>query len=126
MRRRAGAGRADVPPYHPDYEEPLDGEYVATGYDSAEYEEDDDAMDRWARADLPRVRRGSEGYEVRPMDREEILARYVASRGVEAGRYKRYVPEPPSEPETESEDDDQPLVDKVQAWRERAETDKAK
>lgn len=127
VRRRTGAGRADVPPYHPDYEEPLDGEYGAAGYDSAEEEEDDDAMERWAQTDLPRVRRGSEGYEIRPMDREEILARYVASRGAEAGRYNRYVPEPPSEPETESEEDEeQPLADKVQMWRQRADTDKAK
>ena len=43
------------------------------------------------------MRRGSEGYEVRPVDREEILKRYIMSRGEEAGRFKRYVPEPGSD-----------------------------
>lgn len=57
-----------------------------------------------------RVRRGSEGWEIRPLKREEIVARYIATRGVQEagqasptspsldaiqqpGRYKRYVPE---------------------------------
>jgi hypothetical protein len=68
-----------------------------------------------------RVRRGSEGLETRALDREEILRRYVASRGVEAGRYKRYVPEPPSEPEDEDEDgeEDETLAQRVERWRAR-------
>jgi palmitoyltransferase len=42
------------------------------------------------------VRRGSEGYEVRPIDREEILRRYI-EQGQEDRRYRTYVPEPDSE-----------------------------
>ena len=55
-----------------------------------------------------RVRRGSEGWEVRQLDREAIIQRYLARRGLEEGeggkdpvldvteqpgRYNRYVPE---------------------------------
>jgi len=57
-----------------------------------------------------RVRRGSEGWEVRPMSKEDIVRKYLASRGLEddspppngfhtqdvtqqPGRYNRYVPE---------------------------------
>lgn len=60
-----------------------------------------------------RLRRGSEGWEVRPKgwevepsDREAIVQRYIASRGLEQddgidpkdptqqpGRYRRYIPE---------------------------------
>lgn len=59
------------------------------------------------------VRRGSEGYEVLPVDREEILRRYIESRGEEDGRYRRYVPEPPSE----SESEDEPLSERVEKWK---------
>ena len=49
-----------------------------------------------------RVRRGSEGYEIAmsPADREEILRRYILTRGDEAGHYKTYEPEP--EPDSPS------------------------
>lgn len=45
-----------------------------------------------------RVRRGSEGYEIAmtPADKEEILQRYIVTRGEDAGHYKRYTPEPSS------------------------------
>ena len=70
------------------------------------------------------VRRGSEGYEIRPVDREEILRRYILSRGSEAGRYKRYVPEPDSESDSglgnwdDGEgDDDIPVDTAMDQWR---------
>jgi hypothetical protein len=53
-----------------------------------------------------RIRRGSEGYEVRPADREEMLRRYLQERVSESGRYQRYVPEPESGSEDEIESDD--------------------
>jgi len=66
-----------------------------------------------------RVRRGSEGWEVRPtnMDREEIVQRYLASRGLEEdsprpiidptqkpGRYRLYVPEAHDESDESDEE----------------------
>ena len=51
------------------------------------------------------VREGSEGYEVKPVDREEILRRYILSRGEEAGHYQRYISEPHSQSELQSEDE---------------------
>lgn len=51
-----------------------------------------------------RARRGSEGYEVQSIDREEILRRYIETRGEEAGRYKVYVPEPDTESEEDGEE----------------------
>jgi len=78
-----------------------------------------------------RVRRGSEGWEVRPVvDREEIVQRYLSSRGLEddgqraevwpygrpettiirtSGRYNHYVPESAFTDES----DDEPLSVKV-------------
>ncbi|KAI0050570.1 hypothetical protein FA95DRAFT_1487053, partial [Auriscalpium vulgare] len=106
---------AAVPPFHPDYQQ-------ADDYTSPETSDDDYGSDagEYAEGRLGgMVRRGSEGYEVRQVDREEILRRYVESRGEEAGRYRRYVPDPPSEPDSEpSEGDEVPLVHRVNRWRE--------
>jgi hypothetical protein len=55
---------------------------------------------------IPLVRRGSEGYEVWPLDREDILQHYLRELGEEPGRYHRYIPYP----ESESEDDNVPLA----------------
>jgi len=93
---------------------------------------------------MPFVRRGSEGYEVRPIDREQLLAEYIADRAQEDGHYYRYVPEPPSDHESEGEsgreegkevgaeveveveraeqddnedDDEEPLAVRVEKWR---------
>jgi hypothetical protein len=87
LRARKPAGTSALPPYHPDYEPPDD---------------DDDDGERYAEYERARVRRGSEGYEVRAIDREGLLAEFIASRSQEEGRYRRYVPEPPSEPDSES------------------------
>lgn len=53
----------------------------------------------------PRIRRGSEGWEIGEIDRGEILRRYVASRVAEPGRYQHYVPQSDSEVE-----ENQPLT----------------
>lgn len=65
-----------------------------------------------------RVRRGSEGYEVKSVDREEMLRRFVEGRTHEPGRYQRYVPEPSSESEVEDGDADEsiPLAQQVEQW----------
>jgi len=52
------------------------------------------------------VRRGSEGYEVRPVGREEMLKRYLEELGEEPGRYLQYIPEPDSDSEEEFEGKD--------------------
>ncbi|TFY83342.1 hypothetical protein EWM64_g663 [Hericium alpestre] len=106
--QRRQAGIAAAPPWHPDHE----AEETAFDHDSlASSDEEGDIRDG---ASGPRIRRGSEGYEVQAVDREEILRRYIESRGEEAGRYNRYVPEPPSESET---DEEEPLAKRVDKWR---------
>ncbi|KAJ3994123.1 zf-DHHC-domain-containing protein [Lentinula boryana] len=96
---RKGTGYSTFPPYHSDYqgsdvesdedqasrsELSGDGEYVSSG----------------------RIRRGSEGYEFQPTDREDMLRRYLGQIGETPGRYHRYIPQA----ESDSEDDnDTPL-----------------
>jgi palmitoyltransferase ZDHHC6 len=125
-RKHVSASISAVPPYHPDYE-PAQHEY-----------DDGDDGERFAEYEMGRraaahVRCGSEGYEVRPIDREQLLAEFIAGRGQEAGHYQRYVPEPPSEPESGGEeveveevhrerddyddDDEEPLSVRVEKWR---------
>lgn len=75
------------------------------GYTDGEGEDEPDVVNGSVR-----LRRGSEGWEVRPLSKEEIVSRYIATRGLEdpvlpsqnppsldpiqqPGRYKRYVPE---------------------------------
>jgi len=128
LRSRKPTGASALPPYHPDYEPPDD--------------DDDDDGERYA--EYERVRRGSEGYEVRTIDREGLLAEFIASRSQEEGRYRRYVPEPPSEPDSSEsscweegvavdgaggggvredvvaavdEEDNEPLAVRVEKWR---------
>lgn len=93
---RTGRGVANVPPYHPDYVDP------SIAADSEVSSGDEDYV---VPASGHKVRRGSEGYEVKPVDREAILQRYIMSRGDEVGHYKRYKPEPASE-ESELEEGD--------------------
>jgi hypothetical protein len=38
----------------------------------------------------------------RSIDRKQLIVEYIAIREQEAGYYRRYVPNPPSEPEPES------------------------
>ncbi|TRM66063.1 DHHC palmitoyltransferase-domain-containing protein [Schizophyllum amplum] len=92
LRRSDSSGsrrrRAAVPPYHPDYRE---GDGDAHAYLSSSDESEVEFM-------RPALRRGSEGYEVRPVNREEMLQRYLDEA---PDKYNRYVPEPPSESESE-------------------------
>jgi len=81
--KRRGVG-SRVPPYHPSYRQPEEPES-----EPSELESDIDSgeSDSMAEAGLgPRVRRGSEGLEVKTIDREEILRRYISTRGEEALR----------------------------------------
>jgi len=77
---RRGIGTR-VPPYHPSYrqvgEEENESEHSDLGSES-DFEVDPELG--------PHVRRGSEGFEVKQIDREEILRRYIATRGEEALR----------------------------------------
>jgi hypothetical protein len=83
-KRRRPKGASAVPPYHPDYEHlPSSSQHASS---SSESDDVDDYVG-------PRIRRGSEGYEIRPIDREETLRRFIETRGLEEGRYNVYVPE---------------------------------
>ena len=93
--RGAEPGTYSLPPYHPDYQE---------GPETP----DDSSSDYTLEEGDGRIRRGSEGYEVRPVDREAMLSRYLKQLGEEPGRYRRYIPQPESE-EYES-DEDLPLA----------------
>ena len=141
-----------MPPYHPDYEPAQDwqdnaayqGQHDRHDDDgSGGGEDDEDDGERFAEYEYEygrrtaHVRQGSEGYEVRAIDREQLLAEYIASRADEGGHYRRYVPEPPSETESEGgggdgagrvkaeaededeedDDDDEPLAVRVEKWR---------
>jgi len=147
-RGRRGAngdgGVSAVPPYHPDYEPAQRWQDDDDGaYDHHDKDDDDDDEaegERFAEYEHQRrtahVRRGSEGYEVRSIDREQLLTEYITSRGQEEGHYRRYLPEPPSgtesesggedaardvgagaEDEDEDQDDDEPLAVRVEKWR---------
>lgn len=106
-----------MPPYHPDYDAnaPPPSDYD-TGTTSSGYE-----SDTLMRPNGQLIRRGSEGFEIGPINREETLHRYVDSLGAQQGRYNIYVPEPPSEPDT-SDDDNMPLGERVERWRADADT----
>ena len=89
-RRRQELDVSPVPPYHPDYQP---GNAVSVDeYDSSS------SMD-----ESFRVRRGSEGYEVRPVDREEMLQQYLKDLGEEPDKYVRYIPEPDVDSDTDDE-----------------------
>jgi hypothetical protein len=93
----SGLGASSLPPYHPDYKEEDEDAYNPGN---------DESWDEQESAPRGRlhVRRGSEGYEVRPEEREEMLQRYLTELGEKPGRYLRYIPQPESE-ESTSEDD---------------------
>lgn len=55
-----------------------------------------------------RVRRGSEGYEVRQEGREDMLRRYLMEIGEDPDRYLRYIPQP-DEDSGEEENENIPL-----------------
>ena len=139
-RKRDAAGFPAVPPYHPDYDESVQHEY---GGGEVDYDDGERfAEHEKVRQRMPFVRRGSEGYEVRPINREQLLAEYITDRAQEDGHYYRYVPEPPSDRESEGEsgreegeevgaevevdrvgqddyddEDEEPLAVRVEKWR---------
>ncbi|GJJ13367.1 hypothetical protein Clacol_007619 [Clathrus columnatus] len=96
MFKRSSTGRSKVPPYHPDYNQ-ADHEHdrISSTPSPAEY----DNENFWHG---PRIRRGSEGWEVGAIDREELLRRSIASRTDQPGRYRRYAPESNSEDDSQS------------------------
>ncbi|CDO73449.1 hypothetical protein BN946_scf185013.g84 [Trametes cinnabarina] len=84
----AQASYAPVPPYHPDYNG--DAGYPAYDPASGSEDEDEDGDDGEANGDAvgrPRefIRRGSEGYEVRPINRETLLTQYIEDRTAQPG-----------------------------------------
>jgi len=64
-----------------------------------------------------RVRRGSEGYELPPINREAMLRHYIEGQVGEVGRYNVYVPEPLSESTDDDQEEMVPLAKKVESWR---------
>ncbi|KAF5385064.1 hypothetical protein D9615_001250 [Tricholomella constricta] len=100
--QRLTAGVSSLPPYHPDYQEGT--EAMLEGSDEESSGEDDVLR-------KPLVRAGSEGYEVRPVDRDDLLRRYLTDLGEQPGRYHRYIPTPDSE--SDSEDDDVTLAEAI-------------
>ncbi|KAF8640367.1 hypothetical protein AX17_000038 [Amanita inopinata Kibby_2008] len=96
-RRPKQPGVSSVPPYHSDYKP--EAIVAVDDDDSSSFSEDNVA---------PHVRRGSEGYEVRSIGREELLHRYLEELGEKPGRYVRYTPHPESN--SESESGDMPLM----------------
>ncbi|KAH7916458.1 zf-DHHC-domain-containing protein [Hygrophoropsis aurantiaca] len=106
LRSNRSQSTSSYPPYHPDYDD-IDAVDARTpSPDSGtDYEEDG--------KDAVRVRRGSEGYEIRPVDRQEMLRQLMGDQADQVDKYQYYVPEPPSDDEDEEEeladDDDLPL-----------------
>ena len=114
-------GVSNVPPYHPDYgKTPPEPQSDGSWDDSEDEEEDehdadpqgvDDGYEYSYTASGVRQRRGSEGYEVGPIDREALLRQHVFETTGEPGRYNWYVParegeQSSSEDEVQERDDD--------------------
>ncbi|QRV80250.1 DHHC palmitoyltransferase [Ceratobasidium sp. AG-Ba] len=79
------------PPYHPSYQPPQRDSNDPDRQFEHEYDDSSNSSLSRASSDYDqqeshgrdvRVRRGSEGWEVRPMTNEEIVARYARSRGI--------------------------------------------
>jgi palmitoyltransferase ZDHHC6 len=92
--------KSSVPPYHPDFPsahaDALSPDPILSS-DSDTYQSE---TENYAEGSA-RVRRGSEGYEVRPLNREEMLRHYVQDQVTQPGRYQVYAPEPGSETEAD-------------------------
>ncbi|PPQ73379.1 hypothetical protein CVT26_015482 [Gymnopilus dilepis] len=102
--KNAIPGSSIVPPYHPDYRE--DQKYSPEPDDYTE--ESPSSEDDFPQAGKVRVRRGSEGYEVRQEGREDMLRRYLMEIGEDPDRYLRYIPQP-DEDSGEEENENIPL-----------------
>ncbi|THV07488.1 palmitoyltransferase PFA4 [Dendrothele bispora CBS 962.96] len=99
-RRKANpaSGTSDLPPYHPDYQSPNE---MDAPDDSGSSDSGSGLFN--SSNGTTRVRRGSEGYEVKLEDRNLMLRKYLESVGETPGRYHRYIPMPDSESEDEVE-----------------------
>ncbi|KAG9087432.1 Palmitoyltransferase [Ceratobasidium sp. 370] len=93
--------QSNHPPYHPAYQPPrndsndpdrqFDHEYDDSTSSSPSRASSDYDVDQSLGRDV-RMRRGSEGWEVRPMTNEEIVARYARSRGIQRAEDEEVVP----------------------------------
>ena len=94
-RRQRGDGASELPPYHPDYDPDavVDDDVSDISFGSSVEGEG------YALPHRTQVRRGSEGYEIRPAGREDMLRRYLEDLGETPGRYHRYIPMPDSDEE---------------------------
>jgi len=114
---------SSLPPYHPDYEPPANGDTTLYYASEDSSSSSDEYVDQHVRDPLSiqteKVRRGSEGYEVRPVNREELLRQYIEEQAQEEGRYHRYVPEPDTNSEEDEEEGEEyiPLGKTVESWR---------
>ncbi|KJA28514.1 hypothetical protein HYPSUDRAFT_129104 [Hypholoma sublateritium FD-334 SS-4] len=105
MRRRRPPipGASSLPPYHPNYQEEYSTQQSQPCYESSDDEDYDGPSSK------VRVRRGSEGYEIRPESREQMLREYLESLGEQPDRYLRYIPQVEGDFDTDEDDDDVPL-----------------
>ncbi|KAG8753987.1 hypothetical protein FRC12_011358, partial [Ceratobasidium sp. 428] len=92
--------QSNHPPYHPSYQpqndsndpdRQFDHEYDDSTNSSPSRASSDYDVDQSSGRDV-RVRRGSEGWEVRPMTNEEIVARYTRSRGIHSPEDEEVAP----------------------------------
>lgn len=86
-----------MPPYHPDYSR---GEK----YQPGDNDDNSSLSSSDMEDDVPlgtiqggRIRRGSEGYEIQAVSREQMLRQYLESVGEDYDKYIRYIPEVESE-----------------------------
>lgn len=121
-RRKVQGGNgpvSSVPPYHPDYrpEGEDDGASDRVLYSGDSSSEDEPLVPGTG----PRrfIRKGPEGYEILPINREAMLRQHIEHRMQEPGRYNVYVPEPlaPDESDSENEEEEVPLTQRVETWR---------
>ncbi|KAF8167385.1 DHHC palmitoyltransferase-domain-containing protein [Crassisporium funariophilum] len=110
-RRRRIPGASSLPPYHPDYRPDDDQQATYEPSQILDEESSEGSIEENHAPDRANghVRRGSEGYEIRPEGREEMLRRYLEEIGEEPDRYLRYIPQPDSV-DSASDDDDVPLA----------------
>ena len=92
-----GDDSSHVPPYHPEYDQ---GNENALDDD----DDDDESSDDGSSYGRAHVRRGSEGYEVRSINRENLLQRYLEDLGEKPGRYVRYISQPDDHDENDDDD----------------------
>ncbi|KIK70662.1 hypothetical protein GYMLUDRAFT_32702 [Collybiopsis luxurians FD-317 M1] len=102
-RKRKAVGYSSLPPYHPDYQG-SGAESEGEGQGSESTSSEDEEYVESGRA--YRVRRGSEGLELKPVDREAMLRRYLEQIGETPGRYHRYIPQVESDSEDNEDDED--------------------